>query len=122
NAKALQNLGVVALRSGDARAARGSLERALALNDRLPMALNMMGVIHAQEGDAARAIAAWTRAVELDPKQYDALFNLAMVAGKGGRMDVAKRALERFVATAPPERYANDIAQARAILARMTGP
>ena len=119
NAKALQNLGVVALRGGDRAGARSYLERALALNERLPLALNTMGVIHAQEGNAAGAIEAWKRAVALDPRQYDALFNLAMVAGRSGRAAEARDALERFVATAPPERYGNDIAQARAILGRM---
>jgi arylsulfatase A-like enzyme/Tfp pilus assembly protein PilF len=119
NAKALQNLGVVALRGGDRSGARTYLQRALALNERLPLALNTMGVLYAQEGDVARAIDAWKRSVALDPRQYDALFNLAMTAGRSGRAAEAREALERFVATAPPERYGKDIAQARAILARM---
>lgn len=119
NAKSLQNLGIVALRAGDREGARAFLMRALAINDRLPLALNTLGVIHAGGGDPARAIEAWSRAVELDPKQYDALYNLALVAGRSGRGDLARRALEQFVKTAPPERYGRELAEARAILARI---
>lgn len=115
NAKAYQNYGIVALRAGDSEDARQHLLRALQLNDRLPIALNALGVIYARERNFDEAIRAWSRAVELDPKQYDALYNVALVNGNLRRWPQTIAALDRFVATAPPERYAADIAKARAM-------
>ncbi|MGE5278037.1 MAG: tetratricopeptide repeat protein, partial [Acidobacteriota bacterium] len=63
----------------------------------------------------------WTKATKLDPGQYDALFNLAMLSGRMGKTAEARRALERFVAAAPPDRYASQIAQARQLLKSLPG-
>ncbi|HEY2325499.1 MAG TPA: sulfatase-like hydrolase/transferase [Thermoanaerobaculia bacterium] len=119
NAKAYENLGVVALRAGDVTGARASLTKALALNDRLPVALNLMGVIEMKSNHPAEAIAYWQRATDADPKLYDAMYNLAIVAARTGKNDVARDALHRFIDTAPPQRYADDIATARALLAQL---
>ncbi|MEO8215648.1 MAG: sulfatase-like hydrolase/transferase [Acidobacteriota bacterium] len=119
NARAYQNLGVAALRAGDLTGAIGYLQKALALNDRLPLALNTLGVIYAKEGDSGRAIDAWQKAVRYDSHQYDAMYNLAIVANRSGRNDVARDALKRFIDTAPPQRYADDIATARALLGQI---
>jgi arylsulfatase A-like enzyme/Tfp pilus assembly protein PilF len=119
NAPALQNLGIVALRSGDADAALGYLTRALELNPRLPLALNTLGVVHARRGDFAAAVDAWNRAVALDPRQYDALFNIGLVEGRAGHHPEARAALARFVRTAPPARYGRDIETARRALASL---
>jgi arylsulfatase A-like enzyme/Flp pilus assembly protein TadD len=115
NAKAYQNYGIVALRVGDTEDARQHLLKALELNDRLPIALNAMGVLYARERRTDDAIRAWMRAVELDPKQFDALYNVALVSGNAGRWPQAIEALDRFIRTAPPERYGPDIAKARAM-------
>lgn len=120
NATAWQNLGVVALRAGDVHAARTNLGKALALNDRMPAALNLMGVIEAKSGHADLAIEWWRRAVRADPRLYDALYNLAIVASRAGRNDIAREALRQFIDTAPPQRYADDIASARALLAQVS--
>jgi arylsulfatase A-like enzyme/Flp pilus assembly protein TadD len=119
NAPALQNLGIVALSMNDLRGAHENLSRALAMNPRLPLALNSLGVVYARQNDDARAVEAWQGAVALDPKQYDALFNIGLVAGRSGRIAEAKRALEQFVRTAPPSRYAKDIATAKRALAAL---
>lgn len=119
--KTFENLGIVRLRMGRLPEAKAQLERALALNDGLPVTWNTLGVVRYQLRDAAGAIAAWQRAVELDPRQYDALFNLGLVAAESGRQDVAREALRRFLATAPPERFAPDLEKARAWLARVGG-
>ncbi|HEX2831488.1 MAG TPA: sulfatase-like hydrolase/transferase [Thermoanaerobaculia bacterium] len=121
NATAYQNLGVVALRAGDPAAARANLGKALALNDRMPTVFNLMGVIEAKSGHDDLAIGWWSRAVRADPRLYDALYNLAIVASRAGRNDVARDALQQFIDTAPPQRYADDIATARALLAQMRG-
>lgn len=120
NATAYKNLGVVALRAGDPAAARANLGKALALNDRMPAAFNLMGVIEAKSGHDDLAIEWWRRAVGADPREYDALYNLAVVATRAGRKDVAREALRQFIETAPPQRYADDIATARALLAQLS--
>ena len=119
NAPAVQNLGIAALRVNDPASAQRYLTRALEMNPRLPLALNTMGVIHARNSDYVRAIDAWNRAVELDGRQYDALFNIGLVAYRTGNHPEARRALERFVRTAPPARYGREIADARRALAAL---
>ena len=56
---------------------------------------------------------ALARAVDSDPENYDALFNLAVVAREAGVVEQARGALEQFIATAPPDRYGGDIERAR---------
>jgi arylsulfatase A-like enzyme/Flp pilus assembly protein TadD len=119
NATAYQNLGVVALRAGDVAGARASLTRALALNDQLPVALNLMGVIEMKSNHPDEAINWWRKAVKADPRLYDAMYNLAIVASRTGRMDVAREALHQFIDKAPPQRYADDIVTARALLGQL---
>ncbi len=119
NATAYQNIGVVALRDGDVATARASLGKALAKNDRLPTALNLMGVIEMKSGHPDAAIDWWRKAVKADPRLYDALYNLAIVSSRTGRNDVARESLHRFIDTAPPQRYADDIATARALLGQL---
>jgi arylsulfatase A-like enzyme/Tfp pilus assembly protein PilF len=119
NAPALQNLGIVALRRDDVNGAATFLNRALALNPRLPLALNTLGVVYARQGDYAHAVESWNRAVDIDPRQYDALFNIGLVEGRAGHVAEAKAALSRFVATAPKERYGEDLATARQALASL---
>lgn len=119
NAPALQNLGIVALRRNDITGAQSFLSRALELNPRLPLALNTLGVVFARQSDYGRAIEAWRRAVSIDPRQYDALYNIGFVEGRAGHVEEARKALSQFVATAPKERYAQDIATARQALASL---
>jgi arylsulfatase A-like enzyme/tetratricopeptide (TPR) repeat protein len=119
NAPALQNLGIVALRRNDISGAQSFLSRALELNPRLPLALNTLGVVYARQSDFARAVDAWSRAVQIDPRQYDALYNIGFVEGRAGHVEEARRALSQFVATAPKERYGQDIATAKQALASL---
>jgi len=119
NAPALQNLGIVALRRDDVNGAMLFLTRALTLNPRLPLALNTLGVVYARQGDFAHAVESWNRAVDIDPRQYDALFNIGLVEGRAGHRAEARAALSRFVATAPKERYGEDLATARQALASL---
>jgi len=116
NAQAHELLGVVYLRLERPRDARVQLEQALALNRRLPSAWNTLGVaLYTLEGPAA-ALEAWRQAVALDGTQYEALLNIGLVSAQSGRRDQARQALQRFVATAPPQRFAADIEKARQLL------
>jgi tetratricopeptide (TPR) repeat protein len=78
-----------------------------------------MGVIEMKSNHPAEAIAWWRKAIDADPKLYDAMYNLAIVAARTGRNDVARDALHRFIDKAPPQRYADDIATARALLGQL---
>lgn len=119
NATAYQNLGVVALRAGDVPSARANLVKALDLNDRMPTALNLMGVIEMKSGHPEAAIDWWRKAVRNDPRLYDAMYNLAVVASRTGKKDIAREALHQFIEHAPPQRYADDIVTARALLSQL---
>jgi choline-sulfatase len=119
--KGSENLGIALLRMDRPAEARIELERALQLNPGLPISWNTLGVaLYRLEGPAA-ALDAWEKAVSLDPKQYDALFNIGLVAAQAGRPSQARQALSRFVATAPSARFGGDIRKARQILARLGG-
>jgi arylsulfatase A-like enzyme/Flp pilus assembly protein TadD len=121
NAIALQNSGIALLKRGDAAGALLRLDRALGIEDNLPRTWNAKGVAQSELGDTAAAIASWRRAAELDPRQYDALFNIGIVAGRRGEIGTARDALRRFLATAPPALYGRDLEQARRLLAQMGG-
>jgi arylsulfatase A-like enzyme/Tfp pilus assembly protein PilF len=121
NAEAHELLGTIDLGLRKPEEARAHLQQAVALNPRLPAAWNSLGVaLYAVEGPDA-ALKAWQQAVALDQTQYDALLNIGLVAAKSGRMDQARQALHRFVATAPPERFAPGIEKARQLLQEIGG-
>lgn len=121
NTTVLLHLGMLCLRERDAQGARDWFEKALARQPDAPGALAALGLAQVQLRDEAGAYESWSKATRLDPGQYDALFNLAMLSGRMGNAEEARRALERFVATAPPDRYAGRIAQARQLLKSLRG-
>jgi arylsulfatase A-like enzyme/tetratricopeptide (TPR) repeat protein len=117
--KGFENLGIVALRMDQPEAARTQLQRALQLNPGLPISWNTLGVaLYRLEGPAA-ALDAWERSVAIDSRQYDALFNIGLVAAQAGRPAQARQALSRFLATAPPARFGEDLQKARQLLAQL---
>jgi len=121
NAAAHELLGTIDLGLRKPEEARAHLQQAVALNPRLPAAWNSLGVaLYAVEGPDA-ALKAWQQAVALDKTQYDALLNIGLVAAKSGRLDQARQALHRYVATAPPERFAPGIEKARQLLQEIGG-
>lgn len=119
NPKAFEQLALVKLREGNWAEARDSARKALELNPSLPLAWNNLGVALFQLRQPDPALDAWQKAVDLDPKLWDALWNLGVQAAGRGRRDQARKALERFVAGAPP-RYAEDVRKARDLLARLS--
>jgi arylsulfatase A-like enzyme/Flp pilus assembly protein TadD len=121
DAVTLQNLGIALLKGGDAAGALLRFDRALAISPRLPRAWNAKGVAQARAGDEAGALASWRRAAELDPRQFDALYNVGVVAARRGEASVARDALKKFLATAPPELYRRDLAEARRMLRGLGG-
>ncbi|MBI3261760.1 MAG: sulfatase-like hydrolase/transferase [Acidobacteria bacterium] len=109
NAMAFQNIGSAHLIDGDLDAAKGAFQQALATDATLATAHTGLGVVEMRLGRRAEALAAWKRAVELDPREYDALFNLATELLNEGQVEAARPFVERFVRTAPPASYGNDI-------------
>ncbi|HEY3205269.1 MAG TPA: sulfatase-like hydrolase/transferase [Thermoanaerobaculia bacterium] len=116
NASVLLHLGSLALRRKDPTAAREWFEKSLRAEPDAPGTLTLLGVARIALSDEAGAREAWQRALALDLGQYDALFNLAILDGRRGRTEEARRALERFVAKAPADRYAANLAEARRLL------
>jgi choline-sulfatase len=116
NARAYQNLGIVALRARQPARARQYLERALSIDARLPLALNALGVVEAQSGNFNAAIDDWSRAVAIDPNLLDALYNLGLIAAREGRNDIARKALTDYLARASSAKFANERSRAQQVL------
>lgn len=121
NARAHELLGMISLRMGQPQQARAHLERALAINQKLPSAWNTLGVALFQLEGPDAALRAWREAIALDGTQYDALLNVGLVTAQAGRTAEAREALRRFVATAPPERFGPDIQKAQRLLREIGG-
>ena len=120
NPQTRQNLALAALHAGDWPLCEREARAALALNPALPLAWNYLGIALFNQRRTDGAIAAWQRSVELDPGDLDVLFNLATVAARAGRREIARPALERFVREASSPalggRHAADLEAARALL------
>ena len=116
SAMAHENIGAVRVQQGDREAAEAAFARAVALAPRSSRAHAGLGVVQLQSGDRPAAVASWTRAVELDPSNFDALYNLATELVNAGDLATARPHLERFVRTAPPAFYGEDIRRLDALL------
>ena len=120
NPQTRQNLALAALHAGNWPLCEEEAREALALNPALPLAWNYLGIALFNQRRTDEAIAAWQRSVELDPGDLDVLFNLATVAARAGRREIARPALERFLreASAPAlgGRHAADVEAAGALL------
>ncbi len=120
NPQARQNLALAALHAADWPLCEGEAREALALNPALPLAWNYLGIALFNQRRTDEAIEAWQQSVALDPRDLGVLFNLGSVAARGGRREIARPALERFVreASAPAlgGRHAANLAVARSLL------
>jgi len=117
-ALAHQNIGLLHLRAGALPDAEAALRRALASDPTLAGAHTALGVVLAQRRQLPAALDAWREAVRLDPREFNALYNLTMELFASGRIEEARTYGERFVATAPPALFGDDIARVRQRLGR----
>jgi len=104
-----ENLGVLALGSGDVASAERNFGRAIAIAPESSRAHAGLGATAYARGDRAAAYQAWLRAVELDPGNFDALFSLGVNLARDGRINDARPYLERFMNSAPPARYGDQL-------------
>ena len=111
-----QDLGIALLRAGTPRPAVAELQQAIALDGSLVESWNALGVAQRDLGAPEEALDAWRHALSVDPLRYDCLFNMSVVAADAGKIAVAREALEKFIASAPPREFGDDIRKARAIL------
>jgi tetratricopeptide (TPR) repeat protein len=122
NSAVLLHLGMLSLRQKDAAGARSWFEKSLASQPKAPGTLSALGLAQVELHDEAGAFQSWSRAIDLDPTQYDTLFNLAVLAGRTGKKEAARHALEQFIRTAPPARYAARVEEARRLLRSLDHP
>jgi arylsulfatase A-like enzyme/Flp pilus assembly protein TadD len=112
------NLGLFELQSGRPDAAAAALRRAVEREPSYGDAWNALGASLARS-DPAGALEAWRHAEPLLPRDYDLLFNLGILTAQGKNPQAAIPYLQRFIAEAPRDRYAADIARVQSELMRL---
>jgi Tfp pilus assembly protein PilF len=112
------NLGLFELQSGRPDAAAGALRRAVDREPSYGDAWNALGASLARS-DPDGALDAWRHAEPLLPRDYDLLFNLGILTAQGKNPQAAIPYLQRFIAEAPRDRYAADIADVQSELMRL---
>ena len=118
SALAHQNVGLLHLRADDLTDAEAAFRRALVSDPTLAGAHTGLGVVLAQRRQLPAALDAWREAVRLDPREFNALYNLTMELFASGQIAEARQYGERFVATAPPALFGDDIARVRQRMGR----
>jgi tetratricopeptide (TPR) repeat protein len=116
NGTAYVTIGAAQLEAKDYAGAEISLRRALELDPTLARAYTALGLVLEHTSRKSDAIDAWKEAVELDGEDFKALLNLVRTLAEVGRHDEARVFGERFIATAPPTQYRQDIADVRKLL------
>jgi arylsulfatase A-like enzyme/Flp pilus assembly protein TadD len=122
NAMALQNLGSLHLEQREWADARAAFSRALDVDPALAATHTGLGVVELETGNRSAAFDHWRRAIELDPTDFNALYDLAVELARDGRMEAARPYAERFVRTAPPALFADDIRRVEGLLRGSGGP
>jgi choline-sulfatase len=117
-AEAYNSLAVVYMSAGEHARARATLRKLLALDPTSAKAYENLAADELSARELEPAIADLQRALDLEPRLWDALYNLALACDATGRRDDARRAAERFVREAPQPRYAREVAEFNALLAR----
>lgn len=113
------NLGSVYLSLKDYSQAEEKFKKALSYDQNLASAYNGLGIIRANENNLPQAAKNWKKAVELDKTQYDALYNLCIILTKMNQFEDALKYIERFIASAPPNKYGSDIEKMKELLSRL---
>jgi arylsulfatase A-like enzyme/tetratricopeptide (TPR) repeat protein len=118
NVMLLVHTATVRLIAGQRAEARRTFEAALALDAEVARAHSSLGAMDAEEGRHDAALAHWRAAIRLDPGECEKLLAIASAMARGGRAAEARPYIQLFAETAPPAKYAADIARAREWLTR----
>ena len=113
NARLLVERGTAHMMAGQRDRARQDFEAAIARYPDSARAYTSLGVLALEAGSPHEAIARWHRAVAVDPAEHQALLALGLFHWRSGRREVARPYLEFFLASAPPARYARELAMVR---------
>jgi tetratricopeptide (TPR) repeat protein len=113
NARLLVERGTAHMIAGRRERARSDFEAALVRHPRTARAHTSLGVLALEDGRVNEATAHWHRAVTLDPGEHQALFALGLFHWRAGRRDAARVYFDFFAASAPPARYARELAFVR---------
>ncbi|MEO8214481.1 MAG: tetratricopeptide repeat protein [Myxococcales bacterium] len=118
-AAAHTNLGQIAYRRGDTRAAREAFEAALALDPDQPEARFNLANLILESGDLELAVAELRRALQAAPDFADAHYNLAVALERLGGRAQARAHLERYLGL-DGEAGAPWASQARVLIERLS--
>ena len=118
-AAAHTNLGQIAYRRGDTRAARDAFEAALALDPDQPEARFNLANLILEAGDVELAVAELKRALQTAPDFADAHYNLAVALERLGGRAQARAHLERYLRL-DSESGAPWASQARVLIERLS--
>jgi len=121
SATAWFNMGLFQLQNNQPAAAANALRQAVDRDPQYGDAWNALGAALAVSSPEA-AIEAWRRAEPLLPRDYDLLFNLAMLTAQSDRPREAIPYLRRFLAEAPRDRYARDLPRVQDVLRHVEQP
>jgi len=113
SAVAAFSLGTAYLLFADHGRAREAFLAAVALEPEMARAYGSLGLLAAVSGQPDEAARLWAHALLLAPDDADTLVNLGTLLWREGRREEARPYLERFLASAPPARYAEDLARVR---------
>jgi tetratricopeptide (TPR) repeat protein len=113
NARLLVERGTAHLMAGRRGRARLDFEAAIARNPEAARAYTSLGAMALEDGNASEAREHWRKAVMLDPAEHQALLALGLFHWRSGRRDMSRPFLEFFAASAPPARYARELAAVR---------
>ncbi len=101
NADALHLLGVIANQLGQNEIAIGLIEKAINVNQAIPLYHNNAGNVYRALIKPDEAIACYRRALSLNPDYFEALNNLGSVLAEQGKLDEAIACYHRAVSLDP---------------------
>ncbi len=101
NADALHLLGVIAIQHGQNEIAVGLIEKAININQAVPLYHNNAGNAYRALNKPDEAIACYRRALSLKPDYHEALNNMGSVLAEQGKLDEAIACYRRAVSLTP---------------------
>ncbi len=115
NVRALNNLAFLSMKRAPQEAIEYA-QRATKLEPNNANVLDTLGQVQAERGEFKEGIAAYKRANELEPKNPRIRYHLAVALAKSGEKQLARRELERLLASSP--NFEGE-ADARALLSQL---